>query len=108
MGTRRRPRTLIIQGFIWKIVYHRKLNLVFGETDYSRRRIEIYKHDSIELMRDTLWHEAEHALFQDLFESIDKIPKIEDKEEQFVKLSTPRLIQFVRDNPEFIEWIQSK
>lgn len=82
---------------------------VMGETCTDTKQIRINSHNnSLETLQDTVLHECLHALLEDIMESIDSIEKVDDKEEQLIRLLTPRLRSFICDNPEWIKWIWKK
>lgn len=103
-------KTIKIGNFIYKVIQSAfSGGDTSGETCLLRKEILINRHSDFQTMQDTLVHEAIHAMVEDIFESIHSIEDIEKKEESFVRIFTPRLIQFTRDNPKWIKFIcQSK
>ena len=109
MGTKRRPKFIKLGNFTYKIVYKHKSSTKLGETNLDAKRIDIYKHESKQTLRDTLQHEIIHILVDEIFGTLEHMKcDVEDKEEFAVRMLTPRMIQYIIDNPEFIEWLQSK
>jgi len=105
---RRKPKSIRIGAFNYKIVYHRKLGQNLGEVDTNRKRIDIWKHESNQALRDSILHEILHIIFEDLIENLEKMScDTHDKEEFLIRIITPRLLQVLIENPEFVEWLQS-
>jgi len=76
-----------------------------GDTDRDEKRINIFNSGNDEVVRETLQHELLHALMEDLFQAIKEIEKVDDQEEQFIRLFSPRLFQFALDNPGIIDYM---
>lgn len=104
----KKPKTINLGAFVYKIIYHRKSGKDMGVTFLDKKRIHIYKHESKQALRDTILHETVHILLEDLIENLEKMEcPTEDKEEFLVRMITPKLLQLILNNPEFILWLQS-
>ena len=79
-----------------------------GETCLHKKEILINRHSDLQTTQDTVLHEAVHALCEDIFEALGNSEDVEKREESFVRLFTPRLLQFVRDNPKWLEFLCQK
>lgn len=77
-----------------------------GETDNDEKRILINTNYSLQVIRDTLLHEIQHAIYHDTF-AFDQGGKIdpETHEERAIRLLTPGLMQVMQDNPELVEFL---
>ena len=98
--------------FSYKVLTSDYSNLPFhGETTTDNKEICISTAHSEQEVRDTVMHEFLHAIMEDLFESL--FPELDEtaagkKEEAFVRLLTPRMLQFIKDNPKWINYLQKK
>ena len=85
-----------------------KVEDCFGKTDIGSKTIIIYKHDSLEIERETLFHELLHAALDDKIDAIfcfDNDRKIDDKEENLVRLLSPSLMQILSGNPKLQNYL---
>lgn len=101
------PVTKLKVGFYtYNIEIHdEKISDNHGETHRDSKEILLFDNGNEEVMRETAQHEALHALCEDIFATIKDIEKTDDQEEQFIRLFSPRLMQFLIDNPEFRDWL---
>ena len=76
-----------------------------GDTCLDKKRINLFYNGNKEVLRETLQHEILHALCEDIFKTIKEIEDVQDKEEQFIRLFSPRLMAFNQDNPEIADFI---
>jgi hypothetical protein len=82
---------------------------VMGETCTDTKQIRINSHNSnLETLQDTFIHECLHALLESILPATNDIEKADDKEEYIIQLLTPRLREWITDNPEWIKWIWKK
>jgi len=81
--------------------YDSKVSENHGETSRDKKEILLFDNGNEEVLKETTMHECLHALVEDLFGS-DK------KEEKFIRLFSPRLMQFLRDNPELLDWLSTE
>jgi hypothetical protein len=106
---RRLPRNIKANSFEYKVIKKRAAGKDFGETDLNRKTVEIYPHESKEMLDDTLIHESLHMLLDDMFAAVLKSEKSAfDKEEDCIKLLTPRLRSWIKDNIKLLEFILDK
>ncbi len=71
--------------------------LCYGLTDFERMEIQIDAKQSTQMQRETLFHELLHVALHDcgLVES--------DLEEKLIRVISPRVMQFMQDNPELVK-----
>ena len=72
---------------------------IYGKCLYSENKIQLSKDLSIEYMKKTLVHECLHAIFE--------MYGINQNENKIDLLSTC-IVEFIKLNPEIIEWILNK
>lgn len=102
----KRPKSIQIGAFTYKVIYHRRIGKLMGQADKDKKRIDIWKHESKQVLRDTILHEILHILMEDVIDTIEKMNcESEDKEESVIRILTPRLLQLILDNPSFISWL---
>lgn len=102
----RRPKSIKIGTFTYKVVYHRTIKGELGKVLLDKKEIHIYKHESQQTIRDTLLHETLHALFESVVETLSKMDCDDsDKEEAAIRFLTPRLLMLLIENPNFIAWL---
>lgn len=82
-----------------------------GETFTDNKEICIATKYAPQEVQDTVMHEFLHAIMEDLFESL--FPDLDEtmaskKEEAFTRLLTPRMLQFIQENPKWIKYLQKK
>lgn len=97
-----------IGPFLYKVLMSTFKSGVHGETNTDTKQIQFSEQTNIEVLQDTFLHECLHALCEDIIDSIDSIDKAHDKEEQLVRLLSPRLLLFIKENPKWIEWLWKK
>jgi len=95
-------------GFSYNVIQSDYKSENHGETCKDNKQIMVSPQDNIEVLIDTIVHEGNHALVEDIFESIDSIEKVDEKEEQWNRLFTPRLVAWICENKEWIKWIWKK
>ena len=100
-------KTIKIGNFTYKIVNSTfSGNTDHGETCTDSKEILINKNQkNLEVIQDTVLHEALHALCEDLFETIEDINGLDKKEEQFIRIFTPRLLRFIKENSQWTKWL---
>ena len=57
------------------------------------------------ILRETLLHEALHAVFSQT--ELDRVYS-DEEEERIVWSLAPRLLSLLRDNPRFVEWLKEE
>jgi hypothetical protein len=100
--------TVRANGFDYEIVQSSYKSENHGETCRDNKQIFFSPQDKLEILQDTFIHENLHALLEDILESIDSIEKTDEKEEQLVRLLTPRLRAWICDNREWVKWLWKK
>jgi Zn-dependent peptidase ImmA (M78 family) len=104
----KRPTDFRVNGFNWEIKYVDIDHETFGETDKDKKIVYIYTKDrSDQINHETLVHELFHAVLDDLADVIFHLDydKNSDKEEQAIRLVTPRIIQFMQNNKHIMKYI---
>lgn len=89
--------------YTWKIIWsEEKVEDCFGKTDIGTKSIVMYSQDNSEIERETLLHELLHVALDDKCEAIFGYEggKLEDKEENMIRLLSPVMMQILSDNPE--------
>lgn len=77
-----------------------------GETSLDKKEILMNEGSTLESTQETLCHESCHVLLEDLIHMIRCYEgKDDDAEELFTRIFSPRLFQFLRDNPEWIKFV---
>jgi hypothetical protein len=95
-------------GFNWEVKFIDIETENFGITDTDAKTVHIYyKNKNDEAVIETLLHELEHVILFDMAESIFHYDseKVHDKEENLIRLVSPRTFHFIRDNVPLIEFI---
>ena len=111
MATKRktkRPTGFKANGFQWEIKFLDLDHDNFGETDKEKKIIYIYtKNHTEQIIVETLIHELCHAVIDDMADVIFHLDydKNVDKEEQLIRLLTPRMFQFVQENGHVLKYI---
>lgn len=96
-------------GFDWEIKFLDSYREdTYGVTSTDSKYIHIYygKREDQDVM-ETLLHELSHAMMLDLADSIFHFEKIEvdEKEENLIRLTSPRIFSIIRDNPKLVDFI---
>lgn len=76
-----------------------------GDTCLEKKKINLFFNGNKEVLKETLQHEILHALCEDVFKTIKDVEDIAEKEEQFIRIFSPRLMCFVQDNQELANFI---
>jgi len=100
--------TLNFSGFEWKLKYLDIESENFGITNTDTKTIHIYTKDRDKQTNlETTLHELHHMVLFDLADAIflHETEKVPVKEENAIRLTSPRLFQFVRENKEFCRWL---
>jgi hypothetical protein len=95
-------------GFEWKLMFLDIESENFGITSTDTKTIHIYTHGrDKQTILETLCHELHHMILFDLVDSIFHFDaeKLASKEENLVRLSSPRLFHFLKENKEFCRWL---
>lgn len=104
----KRPSKFKANGFDWEIKFVDIEHDNFGETDKAKKIISIYtKGHTEQIIVETLIHELCHAVLDDMADVIFHLDydKNADKEEQAIRLLTPRLFQFIQENGPVLKYI---
>jgi len=103
-----RPTTFYHQACLWIIKYIDVDNDNYGKTHFYKKEIHIYTEGTDEAMnRDTLLHELFHVMSENVFNIIKTEDKdlVEDMEENYILLTTPRFMRIMTSNPELAIYI---
>lgn len=93
--------SLVISKPKWNMVPEQEK--VAGYTDLHSHTIYVDPSMSDANIKNTALHEVLHALFDDSGATWP-LP-YEEMEETIIRILTPRLAAFIRENPEFMEWV---
>jgi hypothetical protein len=86
-------------------VRSKRLEGLFGRTLHVKALIELHKGQAVTQQRDTLVHEALHAVFNQAALAQHGFWS-DDVEETLASTLAPWLLGLIRDNPELIEYLQ--
>ena len=101
--------TARIGCFNYKIEVHdESVSDNHGDTCREKKKINLFYNGNIEVLKETLHHEIMHTLAEDVFKTIKDIEDLDEKEEQFIRIYSPRMVQFMQDNPELVEFIMGE
>jgi hypothetical protein len=98
-------------GFDWEIKFIDIEATDFGETDSDQKEVRIYyKNRTSQNVIETLIHEIGHVVMFELADSIFHFEKekVYEKEENLIRLTSPRLFAIIRDNPKLVDFILKK
>ena len=98
-------------GFDWSIKFIDIEASDFGETDSDKKEVRIYyKNRSAQNVIETLIHELGHVILFEIGNSVFhyEIEKVYDKEENLIRLTSPRVLSLIRDNSKLINFIIKK
>ena len=96
----RRPSKVRIGCFTYSITFIKCLSSDdHGTTNTESKEIMIYDTGNEEVVKETLCHEIDHILFEDIVSTINDDDKEADKEEKIIRLHSPRMKQCFTDNP---------
>lgn len=106
-GRIKRPDKLRFAPFDYKLHWTKaKGASTHGETSLDKKEILMNEGSTLESTQETLLHESLHVLLEDLVHMTRAYEgKDDEAEEQLVRILSPRLFQFLRDNPAFIKFI---
>jgi hypothetical protein len=76
-----------------------------GEADSVNQKIRIFIDVESDLGKVTLLHECLHVLLDDVIYSTQGLNN-EDKEEAMIRLLSPRLLAFLKDNKDLVKFLQ--
>ena len=103
-----RPTIFEHHGYCWLIKYIEVESENHGKTLFDRRELHIFTLDKDEAtIKDTLLHELFHVMSEDVFGIIktDDKDEIEEMEESYVLLTTPRFMRIMTSNPELPKYL---
>lgn len=95
-------------GFDWEIKFIDIEATDFGETDSDQKEVRIYyKNRTEQNVIETLLHELFHVVMFELADSVFHFEKerVYDKEENLIRLTSPRAFAIIRDNPDLVDFI---
>lgn len=98
-------------GFDWTIKFLEIDTDRFGDTDTDSKEVKIYyKGKSDQNIIETLIHELVHVAVFDLADSIFHfdVDDVDKKEENLIRLTSPRIFAIMRDNPKLVDFIVKK
>lgn len=99
---------LKLGAFTYDLVMRKDSDDDFGKTCLADKVIWINTRYSEQVQRETILHELLHVALEDCPLMDNPIDKKEDMEEAVVRFISPRLFQFIMDNPKLQELIWSK
>jgi len=113
MSKKRYPEQLTFRylGFDWTIKFIDIEASDFGETDRDLKEVRIYyKNRSNQNVIETLIHELEHVVMFELSDAIfnHDTESLNKREENLIRLTSPRVFAILRDNIKFMDFIVKK
>jgi hypothetical protein len=72
-----------------------------GETHRPKGTIKLNRNQSEDQLRDTMWHETMHAVF----EHMQLNPALEEEEEKIVSALATGTLDVLRRNPELVSYL---
>jgi hypothetical protein len=107
------PETLPFHylGFDWVIRFIDIEAVDFGETDSDKKEVRIYfKNRDNQTVVETIIHELEHVIMYEIADSVFHFEKERpfDKEENLIRLTSPRIFALMRDNITLMDFIVKK
>ena len=94
-------------GFVWTIKFLDVIGESHGLTFPDDKIVQIFtKNKTDQNILETLTHELEHVVLFDLSQAIFgyDVENLGAKEENLVRLTSPRVFSIVRDNLDFMDW----
>jgi len=76
-----------------------------GDTSLDHKIINLFHNGNIQVLKETLLHEIEHVLMEDILKSTSGISDIDEREEAMIRLVNPRRMLCTSDNKELFAWI---
>lgn len=76
-----------------------------GDTDLEKKLINLFFNGNEEVLKETLLHEIEHILLEDIVKATKTIEDLDEREEAIIRLVNPRRMQVVQDNKVLFKWI---
>jgi hypothetical protein len=95
----KRPVSIQVGAHPYRIRW-RPMDGLYGQTSPSACVIEVDPSNAPSQVRDTLLHEALHAVVADTRTRLDR-----DDEEQLVRVLTPGLLALIRNNPHLVAFL---
>lgn len=97
---------LVKLGFYtYKIRFSEQSTENHGVTDTDSKEIWINTKGTKEMQRETLFHELLHVALEDCPALRIEEMKADDREEDIVRAISPRMMQFLCDNPSLQEFL---
>lgn len=100
------PSVVFLGAADYEIVEKKNID-VLGETDDNNTTIRIKRAQSDACKRDTLLHEVLHAVMW-LSGGKHVFGLDHEDEEKLIRVLTPWILAFLRDNPESLEYLLEK
>jgi hypothetical protein len=102
-----RPKKVVVGAFTYSIEWAKDESVKCqGSTCLHNRKIIIYPHRDLDILRETLAHEIEHCVLENIIDTVDAMDvEASKKEEAIVTLSSPIRYQVYRDNPQVTKFI---
>lgn len=76
-----------------------------GDTNLELKLINLFFNGNEQVLKETLCHEIEHILMEDILKAVASISDDSDKEESIIRLINPRRMQAVKDNKVLFKWM---
>lgn len=92
-------------GFEYRVIFRHDSDDDFGKTCLAEKTIWINDRYSKQVQRETLLHELLHVALEDCPLVEFPIDKKGDMEEALVRFISPRMFQFLQDNPKLKQFI---
>lgn len=95
-------KSVVIHPYVYTVDHtDKKPKDCYGQIDFDDQIIEVSRHYNFRMEQDTLLHECIHGLCHQINQF-----KSDDEEEDFVLKFTPRLLAFIKDNVDLIQFLQ--
>lgn len=99
------PKVVYVGPYDYTVRFTKSLGAsLYGETDNTNSELLVHPKQSPSNLRDTLLHEALHAIFH-VSGASKALSWDMATEEQLIRLLNPWLVQLVQDNPELIAYL---
>ena len=103
------PKEVYILSKWWKLIDKTELmneTELAGETKPDLCEIHYSTKQDLQQLRDTIWHEIKHAVFNETgLALILKDTKEEASEEDIIRRTTPVELAIMRENPDLMKWL---
>lgn len=93
----------------YTVMFPSDLEGLHGETDRLKKIVSINSRDSIDIQRETLFHEILHVAFEDIpIFKFNYQGKEEELEEDIIRYISPKMVQLLQDNKKLRDFILGK